>query len=90
MKKYRGRTEAERIECALKTRDLEQAIEFLAGVKLLTQPLYDTLQECRSFYCEDLPDAEPGDLGEVGRDQAQAVEPEPVTKVAATRKMRQV
>ena len=88
MKKYRGRTEAERIECALKTRDFEQAIEFLANARLLTQGILDTLQECRMFYCEDIPDAEPP-VEQV--EDVQPVEPEPVVaKPAPARKLRQV
>lgn len=88
MKKYRGRTEAERIECALKTRDLEQAIEFLTSVRLLTQDMYNTLQECRMFYCEDIPDAEPP--AEHVED-VQPLEPEPpAAKPAPARKLRQV
>lgn len=90
MKKYRGRTEAERIECALKTRDIEQAIEFLANARLLTQGILDTLQECRMFYCEEIPDAEPAEepVAEVP-----AGEPEQIpaaVKPTTTRKMRPV
>jgi hypothetical protein len=90
MKKYRGRTEAERIECALKTRDIEQAIEFLANARLLTQGILDTLQECRMFYCEEIPDAEPAEDAVA---EVPAGEPEPIptaVKPAATRKMRPV
>ena len=91
MKKYRGRTEAERIECALKTRDIEQAIEFLANARLLTQSILDTLQECRTLYCEEVPDVEPAEGEAVA--EVSAGEPEPIpaaVKPAATRKMRPV
>ncbi|HQN90689.1 MAG TPA: hypothetical protein PK336_00260 [Methanoculleus sp.] len=90
MKKYRGRTEAERIECALKTRDIEQAIEFLANARLLTQSILDTLQECRTLYCEEIPDVEPVEDAVA---EVPAGEPEPIpaaVKPAATRKMRPV
>jgi len=90
MKKYRGRTEAERIECALKTRDIEQAIEFLANARLLTQSILDTLQECRTLYCEEIPDVEPVEESVV---DIPPVEAEPVpaaVKPAAARKMRPV
>ncbi|MDD5049554.1 MAG: hypothetical protein PHH09_11555 [Methanoregulaceae archaeon] len=52
MIRYRGKTESERIECALKVRDIEQAVEFLGNARVLTQGIFDTLQECRAIFVE--------------------------------------
>lgn len=86
MKKYRGRTEEERIECALKARDIEQAIEFLNTSRLLTESIYSTLQECRLFYVEEIPD-EPDDHAPEGIPPGPPVGQE---KPPTTKKIRSV
>jgi hypothetical protein len=85
MIRYRGRTEDERIECALKARDIEQAIEFLAGARMLTQSILDTLQECRALFVE----AEDAPGGDVSSASPEGKKP-PTSPPKEARSIRQV